>query len=132
MHYYETLGHFFAYFVTVVALLIVFMVIYERVTPHREMVLIRNGNSAAALQLVGTILGFTIPLSVIVSQSVDLIDVVMWGFVALVLQLVVFKVITMIFRGIENRIVSDCQSAGAFIGGISLSIGILQAGCMVP
>ena len=132
MNYYETIPHFLAYFATTVLLAAMFIAVYIRVTPHREILLISQGNKAAAIQLVGTFLGFTIPVALVVVHSVNLLDVFLWGIVALVVQLLTFKAISVLFKGIEKKITEDCASSGIFIGGISLGIGILQACCMIP
>lgn len=132
MNYYETLPHFFAYFLVSIALAIGFVVSYTYVTPHRELTLIRAGNQAVALQMVGTFLGFVLPLAVVIGNSVNLLDVAAWGVIALLTQLATFWVITLLFRDIEKSLTDNCIGSGLFLGGVSLGIGILQAGCMVP
>jgi hypothetical protein len=47
----------------VAVLLALFIAIYIRMTPYREMALIREGNMAASFSLSGSILGFVVPLS---------------------------------------------------------------------
>ncbi|MGZ5223125.1 MAG: DUF350 domain-containing protein, partial [Burkholderiales bacterium] len=49
---------FALYMVSSLALLVLFIVIYIRITPYREFALIREGNAAAAASLSGTIIGF--------------------------------------------------------------------------
>ncbi len=50
------------YIVTGFGLLVLFLLVYTRVTPHREFRLIREGNVAAALSLGGAVLGFSLTL----------------------------------------------------------------------
>src|SRR5688500_17534347 len=76
------LPHFLAYFAAALALAVAFLALYVMVTPHREFTLIREGNAAAATQLVGTFLGFAIPVAVVISNSVSLPDMLLWGAVA--------------------------------------------------
>ena len=52
-----------------VAILFVGVVIYVLMTPHREIALIREGNSAAALSLGGVLVGLAIPLSASLAGS---------------------------------------------------------------
>ena len=128
-----TLPHFLAYFGTAVLLAVGFLVLYMAITPHKEMTLIREGNEAAAYQLVGTFLGFAIPVSTVIGHSESIPDMLLWGGVAALIQLAVFFVIArLLFRAISQRIAEKCAASGIFVGGISLGIGILQAGCMVP
>ena len=52
---------FLVYLAVALVLLGLFIAIYIRVTPYREIALIREGNMAAAFSLSGSILGFVIP-----------------------------------------------------------------------
>lgn len=127
------LPHFLAYFGAALLLAAAFLTIYIQLTPHRELELIRGGNSAAAVQLTGTFLGFALPVATIIANSVSIPDMLMWGLVAAVVQLLVFVVIArLLFRGISARITDGCTSSGIFVGGMGLGIGVLQAACMVP
>jgi len=128
-----TLPHFFAYFGAAAALAAAFLFLYVLITPHREFALIREGNSAAAVQLTGTFLGFCVPVAVVIGNSVSIPDMLLWGAVAALVQLAVFFVIArLLFKGISQRITDKCAASGIFVGGIGFGIGILQAACMVP
>ena len=129
----ETLPHFLAYFGAAVALAVLFLALYVTITPHKEIALIREGNTAAAVQLTGTFLGFAVPVAVVIGNSVSIPDMLLWGAVAAIVQLAVFFVIArLLFRGIEQRITQQCLASGIFIGGVALGVGVLQAACMVP
>ena len=129
----DTLPRFIAYFGAAVALAIAFMATYVVITPHKEFELIRAGNNAAAVQLTGTFLGFCVPVAMVIGHSVSIPDMLLWGAVAAVVQLLVFFVIArLLFRSISQRITDQCAASGIFVGGIGLGIGILQAACMVP
>lgn len=132
MDYYETLPHFFGYFGISVFLAAVFLVVYTFVTPHKELELIRDGNTSVSIQLTGSFLGFALALAAVISHSVNMLDVLLWGFIALVVQIVTFVVIAMVFSGISYKLRDKCVGSGVFVGGISFGIGILQAACMVP
>ena len=128
-----TLPHFLAYIAAAMGLAAAFLYLYSLATPHREFALIGEGNSAAAIQLTGTFIGFAIPLATVIANSVNLADMLMWGVVAALVQLGVFLVIArFLFRTISSRITEGCTASGQFVGGISLGVGILQAACMVP
>jgi putative membrane protein len=127
------LPHFLAYFAAGTLLAVAFLFVYAMITPHREFALIREGNSAAALQLAGTFIGFAIPVAVVIGHSVSIPDMLLWGAVAAVVQLVVFLVIArLLFKSISQRITERCVASGVFVGGMGLGMGILQAACMVP
>lgn len=133
VYFTETLPHFLAYFGAAVLLAVAFLALYVTITPHREFALIREGNSAAAVQLVGTFLGFAAPVAMVISHSVSVADMLLWGAVAAVVQLILFFVISrLLFKAIEQRITENCAASGIFIGGMGLGFGLLQAACMVP
>ena len=129
----ETLPHFFAYFGAAIALAVAFLVLYVLITPHKEITLIREGNSAAAVQLTGTFLGFCVPVAIVIGHSVSIPDMLLWGAVAALVQLAVFFLVSrLLFKEISSRITQRCAASGIFVGGTGLGIGILQAACMVP
>ncbi len=129
----ETLPHFLAYFGAAILLAVAFLILYVMITPHREFALIRDGNSAAAAQLTGTFLGFAAPVAMVIGHSVSIADMLLWGAVAAVVQLVIFFVISrLLFKAIEQRITENCAASGIFVGGIGLGFGVLQAACMIP
>lgn len=129
----SALPHFLAYFGSAMALAVAFLALYAMCTPHREFALIRAGNSAAAIQLTGTFLGFAVPVAVVIGNSVSIPDMLVWGAVAALVQLIVFVVIArLLFKSISQKLAEDCTASGIFVGGIGLGTGILQAACMVP
>ena len=69
-YFVEAMPHFLAYFAAAVVLAVVFLSLYVLITPHKEFALIREGNSAAAVQLSGTFLGFAVPMAVVIGHSV--------------------------------------------------------------
>jgi putative membrane protein len=127
------LPHFLAYFGAATLLAAAFLTLYTLSTPHKELALIREGNTAAAVQLTGTFIGFAIPVAVVIGNSVNIPDLLLWGAVAALVQLVVFVVISrFLFKAISQKIDENCVASGVFVGGIGIGIGILQAACMVP
>ncbi|GAB0688766.1 hypothetical protein BT09F21_18620 [Escherichia coli] len=62
MHILDSLLAFSAYFFIGVAMVIIFLFIYSKITPHNEWQLIKNNNTAASLAFSGTLLGYVIPL----------------------------------------------------------------------
>lgn len=132
-YFVSVLPNFLGYFSSAVALAVVFLFIYSYATPHAEFALIREGNVAAATQLTGTFLGFAIPVAMVIGHSVSIPDMLLWGGVAAVVQLIVFIVISrLLFKAISQRIAEGCTASGLFVGGMGLGFGILQAACMVP
>jgi len=121
---------FLTYFLVSVGLLVVFLLIYLRVTPYREIELIREGNIAAALSVSGAMLGFTIPLAHAIAQSVSIPDMVIWGVIALLVQILVYLIVRMLIPRLATDIPAGKVAQGAILGVLSLSTGILNAACM--
>ena len=121
---------FLVYLSIAAALLAVFVAIYVRITPYREIALIRDGNAAAAFSLSGTIIGMVLPLSSAVQNSVNLIDLGVGCTIALVVQLVVFMVARIALPNIVQDIPAGKQASGIFLGAISIAAGLLNAAAM--
>jgi putative membrane protein len=123
---------FAAYFGAAVALTALFVFIYVWTTPHNEFKLMREGNGAAALGLTGALLGFVIPLALVISVSGSLLQATIWGAGALLVQTVGQFCARLLFPNLTTDIVAGKFSAAIVQSGIALSLGILQAACWVP
>jgi putative membrane protein len=118
------------YFATCAVMIAIFLALYVRITPYREIALIREGNAAAAASLSGALLGFAVPLARSVTQSANLADMVLWGSIALVVQILVFWVVSRILPQLAQDIPQGKTAQGVFLGAVSLATGILNAACM--
>jgi putative membrane protein len=121
---------FLVYLAVSLTLLAVFIVIYIRVTPHREMALIRDGNMAASFSLSGALLGFIVPLASAVQHSVSLVDMAIWGLIAMAVQIAAFIVVKLLIPTITQDIAAGKGAQGFFLGSLSLGVGLLNAACM--
>jgi putative membrane protein len=126
----STFPNFVIYFLVGSALTAIFVVLYANLTPQRDITLIRGGNSAAAIAVVGALLGFEVPLASVISHSAALVDLVVWGIVALVVQLGGFMLARLVLPDLPKAIEDGNIAAAIFLAGISLSLGILDAACM--
>jgi putative membrane protein len=122
---------FVVYFVAAAALFAVFIAIYIRITPYREIELIRAGNSAAAISLSGAMLGFALPLASAIAHSVVVEEMLMWGAIALLIQLMVYAAARRMLPDLAHRIPEGSVAHGIFLGALSLAGGLLNAACMV-
>lgn len=128
--YLAGLPAFLAYFGVAVALLAAFAYLYTHATPYKEWRLIKANNPAAAVAYGGSILGFVLPLHSAISNSVNLIDCVLWGVIALVVQIVTFLVVRLLIRDLPARIEQGEIAAGIFVAALSIAVGILNAASM--
>jgi putative membrane protein len=120
------------YLLVAVVLLALHTKIYTMITPHDEFKLIRDGKLAASIALGGTIIGFSIPLAGVISHSLSVIDVVIWGVIASVVQLLVFFVASRIVPELSKRIEDNSIAAGTFVAALAIALGSLNTACMTP
>jgi putative membrane protein len=121
---------FLAYLAVALVLLGLFVAIYIRVTPYRELALIREGNMAASFSLSGALLGFIVPLAAAVQQSVNLVDMAIWGLIAMLVQIGAFVAVKLLIPSITQDIPAGKGAQGFFLGSLSLGVGLLSAACM--
>ncbi|MBO1513373.1 DUF350 domain-containing protein [Metabacillus bambusae] len=112
-----------------VVLLFIGIVLFEVTTKNKEFELIKNGNKAAVYAFGGRILGLAIVLYSSISNSVNILDMVVWGSIAIVIQIIVFylaELLTPKFN-ITKAIDDDNQAVGLFLLFLSVSIGLIIA-----
>jgi putative membrane protein len=126
----SALPAFIAYFATAIVLVTAFLAIYTALTPHREWTLIREGNVAATLSVGGALLGFCLPLASVIAHSSVLVDVAIWGLVALLVQLLVWWVVDRAMADLTERVEKNDVAAGLFLAITSTAAGIINAACM--
>ncbi len=124
------LGPFAIYFGLSLVALVIFKKVYTLITPYDDWQLVKDQNMAAAAALSGAIIGFSIALSGAASQSVSVLDFSIWAVVALVAQLIAFALVRMFMPKIVSRIKEGELPAGIVLGGVSIAIGLLNAGSM--
>ncbi|TAL28674.1 DUF350 domain-containing protein [Phenylobacterium sp.] len=118
---------FLAHAGVTVIILVAAAALYVLLTPHKEITLIREGNTAAALSLSGVLVGLAIPLSASLKASTNVIEIGLWGAVTVVVQLLVFRLVDMILRGLPKRIQEGELSAAALLVGAKLATAIVIA-----
>ena len=123
---------FVTYFGVSILLLMAFKYLYMLVTPHDEWKLVREDkNVAAAIGFIGAVIGFSLALASAASNSVSVLDFTLWGGIALLAQIIAFSLVRFILvPGLVQRIVENEVAAGVVLGGVSVSIGLLNAACM--
>ena len=123
---------FVTYFGVSILLLMAFKYLYMLVTPYDEWKLVREDkNVAAAIGFIGAVIGFSLALASAASNSVSVLDFSLWGGIALLAQIIAFSLVRFVLvPGLVQRIVENEVAAGIVLGGVSVSIGLLNAACM--
>lgn len=121
---------FLAYFLVGALLVAVFGAVYIQITPHRELALIRAGNTAAAIGFAGAVLGYTVPLASAIAHSVGFMDMVIWALVAFLVQVIVLGVLRLLIPNAFNDIGEGRVAPAVFLATISLAAGIINGAAM--
>ena len=123
---------FLAYFGTGLAVLAIAAIVVSLVTPHHEVRLIRSGNSAAATAFAGTLVGLALPLHAAISNSVSLLDALLWGAAASAVQIVAYLITRTLSPKLSHQITDNVMAAGILSAGVSISVGLINAAAMTP
>ena len=107
-----------------------YMIAYLFITPYNELKLIKEGNVAAALGLSGSVLGFTFPHAAAIRHSVHPWDMMLWAFIAALVQLLVYIAIRYTLLNVVRRIPDGQVATGVVLASLSISAGMLNAACM--
>ena len=120
------------HFVVTLALLAAGAAIYMAVTPFRERELIAQGNTAAGTVLAGALVSLALPLAAMLATSGRLVDIVIWGIVAVVIQLLTVLGTSLVFRRLGRMIESGNVAAALALAATQVAVGLLNAAVMVP
>jgi putative membrane protein len=126
-----TLPSYLLFEAVMLGFLLLFILAYTAVTPYRDLALVRQGNTTAALTLGGAMIGFALPLTSVASHTTSIVDLAVWGVIALVSQLLVYvigsRVLLPDFRaGVE----ADRTAYGVLLGSLSIAVGLLNYGSL--
>ncbi len=128
----QNVPNFLAFFLVSLGLFSVFKSIYLWVTPYPEITLIRAGNVAAAVSLSGALLGYALVLASVVIHSLTLADLVLWGVIALIVQVLVYGAASRLLPDLAGSIERGCVAHGLLLGVLSLCVGLINAACIAP
>lgn len=117
-------------FAVTLALLGIGIACYTALTPFDERRLVRDGNVAAGIVVSGTLVALALPLGATLAASTVTLDIVLWGLVALLIQLATFFVATKLVPGLRAMIESGNVAAALVLIGIQIAVALLNAGAM--
>ncbi|GAB6261138.1 DUF350 domain-containing protein [Photobacterium sp. CCB-ST2H9] len=126
------LGSFVIYFAISILFLMLFKIIFVRITPYDEWKLVKEEkNTAAAITLSGSVLGYSLAIAGAASNSVNFVDFSIWGVVALLAQMLAYLIVRLGFMPrIAERIEAGEIPAGLLMAATSVAVGLLNAACM--
>ncbi|HCH56233.1 MAG TPA: hypothetical protein DEV64_04010 [Rhodospirillaceae bacterium] len=115
------------HFAVTIAMLAIGITIYHFVTPYHELHLVRSGNTAAAVSISAAIVGMAIPLAICMATSVSVWDIVIWGVVTLLIQILAYRIADAMLKDLPNRIENGEIGAAIMVVGIKLSVAFINA-----
>ncbi|MCF8198249.1 MAG: DUF350 domain-containing protein [Sulfuritalea sp.] len=129
-HFLATLPNFLAYLGAATVLLVGFVALYLYVTPYDEIKLIRANNTAAAISLSGAVLGFAMPIANVIAHSDTVLDLVFWGVVAGIVQILAWLLARVALPQLQEDIAAGRVAPATFVAALSLTVGLINAACM--
>ncbi len=130
-HFVQGLVAFLGYFGGGVALAVVYVLVYVRLTPHREFdLMVREHNASAAIALGASLVGFVIPMSRALAQSTSIVEFVAWGVVALIVQVLAYLAARLAHPDLSRAIEENVLSAAIWLGSVSIAAGLVSAAAM--
>ncbi|KAA5926475.1 DUF350 domain-containing protein [Achromobacter xylosoxidans] len=118
------------YIVSALVMLGIFTAVYTTVTRYKEFELIREGNIAAVLSYGGALVGFSFTLCSSIAVHASFVMFLVWGVAAMVVQLVVYAVVSRAIHSLHEAIEENNIAMGGLIGSISLAAGVVNAACL--
>ncbi len=104
------------------------ILIYVKLTPHKELELVGAGNVAAAIHFSSLVISMALPVAACLINKSSLFDVGLWTLFALLFQLFLFRVTdSIIFRGMPERIEQNEVAPAVVLAAFKLAGSIILA-----
>ena len=105
--------------------------IYSVVTPIHEFRLVRAGNAAAGLALAGVTLGLGIAVAAAMAASFTLLDILIWGSIAVIVQIAAFVAVELVMKRMSARVEAGEIAAASFLAAVQVSVGAINAAALL-
>lgn len=127
----QALPDFLLFFSAATGLTVLYLFLYTLSTTHNEFELIRQNNVAAAASLGLSLTGFALPLSSAIVNAKTVIDLMVYGIVAIAIQILVYWLVRLLLPNLSQRIANGEVASALFLGASSLAAGVVTAASMV-
>jgi putative membrane protein len=121
---------FLVYFCVSAAVVVGYLFIYTRITPHDEFALIRANDAAAAIALGMSLIGFALPVASAIAHAANIVDCAIWSVIALVVQIIAYFVAQIPDPDLSKRIAAGELASAVWLGMVSVTAGLLSAASM--
>jgi putative membrane protein len=112
------------------ALLMAGCIVHMLLTPMKEMQLIRAGNVSAGISVGAVIVGLAVPMSACLATATTVYDILIWGVVAILLQLLAFRASDLLLRDLPKRIERDEVGAALVLACVKIAAAMIMAAAL--
>lgn len=117
-------------FILTLAMLAVGVTLHTLVTPYRERELVSQGNAAAGITMTGALIAMAIPLAATLANHTAYLDILVWGAVAVLLQLSAFGIAFALVGDLRRKIEAGNTAAASVVAGVQIAVALVNAGAM--
>ena len=121
---------FVIYLVVGSVLIAAYLYVYILITPHDEFALVRTDKPGAAISLGMSMIGFALPLTSSIAHSDGIIDMAIWGVIALIVQIGAYYAARIPIPDLSHRIANGELAPAIWLGAASITAGLLNAASM--
>jgi putative membrane protein len=121
---------FLIYLVCASVLVGAYLYVYTWITAHSEFELLRANNSGAAISLSLSTIGFALPLTSSIAHADGILDMTIWGVIALIVQVGVYYLARIPVPDLSKRIENGEVAPAIWLGAASVTAGMLNAASM--
>ncbi len=126
----EGLPAFLIYFIVASVLVAAYLFVYTWITAHDEFALLKANNTSAAIALGLSMVGFVLPLTSSIGHADGVVDMTIWGVIALIVQVGVYYAARMAVPNLSTRIEAGEIAPAIWLGAASVAAGMLSAASM--
>ena len=126
----EGLPAFLIYFIVASVLVAAYLFVYTWITAHDEFALLKANNTSAAIALGLSMVGFVLPLTSSIGHADGVVDMTIWGVIALIVQVGVYYAARMAVPNLSTRIEAGEIAPAIWLGAASVAAGMLNAASM--
>ena len=126
----EGLPAFLIYFIAASVLVAAYLFVYTWITAHDEFALLKANNTSAAIALGLSMVGFVLPLTSSIGHADGVVDMTIWGVIALIVQVGVYYAARMAVPNLSTRIEAGEIAPAIWLGAASVAAGMLNAASM--
>jgi putative membrane protein len=119
-----------AYLLAASGLLVVFVLVYSRLTPYREVAMIRAGRVAPAISLGGAMLGFSLTLAASIQHNDTLFMFLVWAVCAMLVQALAYALLARVMPRMAEELEADNIAMGTLMACVAIAVGLINAACL--